>query len=99
MMVLSGRAMHEILHALGLFHEQSRNDRDRFVKVVWENVSITTIIKSFTFHNDIDFILNLFYTLSYLLLSHCQIIPSYKGNFEKQSLENSTYAFEYDYVS
>ena len=31
--------MHEILHALGIFHEQYRNDRDSFVKVVWENVS------------------------------------------------------------
>lgn len=36
--------MHEILHALGIFHEQSRSDRDRFVKVVWENVSSMEIL-------------------------------------------------------
>ncbi|CAH1711873.1 unnamed protein product [Chironomus riparius] len=59
-----GRAIHEILHAIGIFHEQSRNDRDRFVKVIWDN-----------------------------------IIPNYKGNFEKQSLDNTTYSFEYDYNS
>ncbi len=29
---------HEIMHALGFFHEQSRRDRDQFVEVVWENV-------------------------------------------------------------
>lgn len=33
-----GRAIHELLHALGIFHEQSRADRDRFVDVHTENV-------------------------------------------------------------
>lgn len=35
--------MHEIMHALGIFHEQSRADRDRFVKVNWENIIKGTI--------------------------------------------------------
>ncbi|XP_055616280.1 hatching enzyme 1.2 [Toxorhynchites rutilus septentrionalis] len=59
-----GRAIHELMHAMGIFHEQSRADRDRFVKIVWEN-----------------------------------IIPSFKSNFEKQSLKNTTYNYEYDYNS
>lgn len=33
-----GRALHELMHALGIFHEQSRDDRDRFVKVHWDNI-------------------------------------------------------------
>ena len=33
-----GRAIHELLHALGIFHEQSRADRDQFVEVHMENV-------------------------------------------------------------
>lgn len=59
-----GRAMHELLHALGLFHEQSREDRDKFVKIHTEN-----------------------------------IIPQFLSNFDKQSLDNTTYKFEYDYDS
>ncbi|XP_053669382.1 hatching enzyme 1.2-like [Anopheles marshallii] len=59
-----GRAIHELMHALGIFHEQSRADRDRFVKIIWDN-----------------------------------IIPAFKSNFEKQSLKNTTYSFEYDYNS
>ena len=33
-----GRALHELMHALGIFHEQSRADRDDFVKISLENV-------------------------------------------------------------
>ncbi|XP_044008445.1 hatching enzyme 1.2-like [Aphidius gifuensis] len=59
-----GRAIHELMHALGIFHEQARADRDDFVDIHYEN-----------------------------------IMPDFLINFDKQSLENTTYSYEYDYQS
>uniref|UniRef100_A0A183BRA6 Metalloendopeptidase n=1 Tax=Globodera pallida TaxID=36090 RepID=A0A183BRA6_GLOPA len=46
---LVGVVMHEILHALGLEHEQVRPDRDQYITILWHNINPQHISSKYTY--------------------------------------------------
>jgi len=48
-----GTSMHEFMHAIGYQHEQSRSDRDNYVRIIWKNIP-NNVRNNFEKANDAD---------------------------------------------
>ncbi|KAL8173175.1 UNVERIFIED_CONTAM: hypothetical protein K2H54_041574 [Gekko kuhli] len=47
-----GTVSHEILHALGFYHEQARTDRDDYIKILWDHIFPDEVFNFQKYSND-----------------------------------------------
>jgi hypothetical protein len=50
-----GTAVHELLHSLGVYHEQSRSDRDDFIEIRWQNIQADAVHNFQTVPGAVDY--------------------------------------------
>ncbi|XP_074046094.1 meprin A subunit alpha [Macrotis lagotis] len=82
---------HEILHALGFYHEQSRSDRDDYVNIWWDEV-IEGYEHNFNTYND-SYITDLNTPYDYESLMHYELF-SFNKNESKPTITAKIPAFD-----
>lgn len=93
-----GVTMHELMHAIGFWHEHTRPDRDTYVSVNLDNVKESKLLYNQIFFFKTSFKRFDLKTVGILLTLSFNLCVEYRNNFIKKSEgQANTLGLPYDY--
>jgi hypothetical protein len=94
-----GQIIHEMLHTLGLLHEQNREDRDEFIAILWENIDSKNHLQ-FKKIKDTNLDLSKHpFDFDSIMLYNQYAFSQYKGDFSIIRVNGDTYQSNLGHLS
>lgn len=86
-----GSIMHEMLHTMGLLHEQNRFDRDKYIKILWENIDSKNHLQFQKIKNDLLDLEEFPFDFKSIMLYSQSSFSKYPGDFTIVRVDGDTY--------
>lgn len=94
--------VHEIMHALGFFHEQNRSDRDDYIRILWENIEEVNWLQFQVIENTFLELTKFPFDFDSVMLYSSKAFSVYKGDYSMVTIDGDPFrvnTFREDYLS
>lgn len=91
--------MHELMHAIGFFHEQNREDRDQFIEVHFYNIDEKYHPQFKKIPNSWQHLFNTDFDFKSIMLYPPTAFSMYEGGYSMTTVEGDPYTLEFETLS
>lgn len=88
---MKGAIMHEMIHTMGLLHEQNREDRDEYITILWENIDSKNHLQFQKIFNKLIDVTHFKFDYKSIMLYKQDAFSKYSGDLSIVRVDGDTY--------